>query len=74
MGVGYFEIYLLKQAVLINFVWKGWGQMWLTRSLIASHIKYFEVLNPGRGSKMLQMGDSSEREHFENVQGSQDRG
>lgn len=39
--------------------------MWLTLSLMWSHIKHFKILNPELPSKMLWMGDSSDWDHFE---------
>lgn len=55
MGIGYSEMYLLKQAVLINWIWKRWGEVWFTLSFIASHVKHFKVLNPGLTNKMSLM-------------------
>lgn len=77
MGIGYFEIYVLKQAVLINWAGRGAGRgggLWFTLSFIASRIKYFQALNTGLATKKLQMGDTSDWDHSENVQGSQDWG
>lgn len=79
MGMGYFEIHVPEQAVLINWTWKGSGEGQgggggcdFTLSFIASHIKHFQVLYTGLATKKLQMGDTSDWDHFENVQGSQD--
>ena len=77
MGIGYFEIYVLKQAVLINWAGRGAGRCGgdvIHFKLYSEPHQILQVLNTGLATKKLQMGDTGDWDHFENVQGSQDWG